>query len=146
MMDPEIRDELAIRRLVARYCHAVATQDDDAWANTWTEDGEWSVLGRSVSGRTQILDWYRKLVASFRFVVQRATDGLIDVDGDRATGRWIVSEYLQGRDGGPGLTVGIYEDAYQRDPDGVWRFARRHFEALYLGAPDLSGEPVARRS
>jgi len=62
-------DERAIRTLVARYCHAVAESDDEAWADTWAEDGEWRVMGTPVRGRDQVLAHYRKLTEGMRWVV-----------------------------------------------------------------------------
>jgi uncharacterized protein (TIGR02246 family) len=137
-----LADELAIRTLVSRYCHAVAERDDDAWAATWAEDAEWSVLGRSLRGRDEILAHYRELVAGFRFVVQVATNGVIEIGDDLARGRWLVSETLQANDGRPLLNIGAYHDSYRRDPDGAWRFARREFQARYFGPPDLSAKPL----
>jgi ketosteroid isomerase-like protein len=139
-----VADELAIRALVARYCHAVAERDDRAWADTWAPDAEWCVLGKTVQGRDAILAHYRALVSGARFVLQFAGDGLIELAGDRARGRWQIRETLQWNDGRPGLNLGLYRDEYARAADGAWRFARRAFEARYLGAPDLSAPPLAR--
>ncbi|MFI5316367.1 MAG: SgcJ/EcaC family oxidoreductase, partial [Myxococcota bacterium] len=86
-VEVKLADELAIRDLVARYCHAVAERDDSAWAAAWAVDGEWKVLGQSVQGRDAILAHYRALVSAARWVVQVATDGVIELAGDQATGR-----------------------------------------------------------
>jgi uncharacterized protein (TIGR02246 family) len=137
--EPQREDERAIRNLVARYCHALAERDDAAWAATWAEDGEWRVLGATVRGRDAILAHYRKLSAPVRWVVQVAHDGLVEVDGDTATGRWLILEFLQWSDGRGGQNVGRYRDAYVRGPDGEWRFGERRFHGTYLGPADLSG-------
>jgi len=137
--DSQLRDERAIRNLVARYCHAIAERDDEAWAATWDTDGEWLVLGASVRGRDAILAHYRKLVASLRWVVQVAHDGIVTVEGDTAVGRWLILEFLQWEGGKGGQNVGRYRDAYVRGGDGEWRFARRQFHGTYLGPADLSG-------
>ncbi len=150
-MDPEaeplkqanpaaLADELAIHALVARYCHAIAERDDEAWSATWAADAEWSVLGQTVHGRDAILAHYRGIVSGLRFVVQVATNPVIEIAGDEASGRWLISETLQTNDGRPALNFGRYRDRYRRD-DGVWRFARREFQSSYLGPPDLSGTP-----
>jgi uncharacterized protein (TIGR02246 family) len=134
-------DDLAIRALVARYCHAIAERDDTAWANTWSADGEWCVLGHSVRGREDILAHYQRIVSGFRWVLQVAANGLLEIAGDEARGRWLISETLQANDGRPVLNIGSYHDRYRRDPDGAWRFARREFRGSYMGPPDLSGTP-----
>ena len=137
----EREDERSIHRLVARYCHAVAEGDVDAWAATWVEDGEWVVLGRSLRGRAAIVEHYRKLVGPVRWVVQVAQNGLVDVRGDAAEGRWLILEWLQWERGGGGQNVGQYRDRYRRGEDGEWRFARRELAGLYFGPPDLSADP-----
>jgi len=145
MSDSQREDERAIRRLVARYCHAIAERDDVAWAATWAEDGEWLVLGAAVRGREQILAHYQKLVASTRWVVQVAHDGIVDVEGDTARGRWLILEFLQWGNGTGGQNVARYRDSYARGADGEWRFARRELHATYLGPPDLSADPPPPR-
>jgi uncharacterized protein (TIGR02246 family) len=135
-------DERAIRDLVARYCHAIAERDDAAWADTWAEDAEWVLLGATVRGRDAILAHYQKLVAPVRWVVQLSHDGIIEVQGDTATGRWLILEYLQWSSGPGGQNVGRYHDRYARRADGAWCFARREFSPLYLGPPDLSAAPL----
>ena len=139
-MDRSVADELAIRNLVARYCHAIGERDDKAWAETWSAEGEWKVLGQSVRGREAILAHYRALVSGMRWVEQIATDGVIEVEGDTARGKWQIAEKLFPKQGSPSQNVGRYADTYRRDPDGVWRFARREFKGVYFGPTDLSAE------
>jgi len=141
-VEAKIADELAIRALVARYCHGIAERDDEAWAETWAVDGEWKVLGQDVRGRDAILALYQKLVAGCRWVVQVATDGVIELAGDEATGRWQITETIQAKDGRAMINVGRYRDRYRRDADGSWRFARREFRFSYSGPPDYSAESV----
>jgi uncharacterized protein (TIGR02246 family) len=135
------RADRAIRNLVARYCHAIAERDDEAWAATWAEDGEWLVLGAAVRGREAILAHYRKLVTGTRWVIQIAHNGIVEVEGSAARGRWLILEHLQWANGRGGENVARYRDDYVRGGDGEWRFARRELHATYLGTPDLSGAP-----
>lgn len=144
MSDPH-RDERDIRRLVARYCHAIGEHDDRAWADTWAEDAEWRVLGQRLCGRDAILAHYQKLVAGVRWVVQFAHDGIVEVEGDSGSGRWQIHELLQWANGTGGQNVGRYRDRYVRGADGGWRFALRDFHVAYLGPPDLSGAPPRSR-
>ncbi|HKC50584.1 MAG TPA: nuclear transport factor 2 family protein [Myxococcota bacterium] len=139
-LEAKIADELAIRGLVARYCHAVAERDDAAWAATWADDGVWVVLGQEVRGRDAVLEHYRKLLSAARWVVQVATDGWIELGGDSASGRWQIRESIQTQDGRALLNLGQYRDRYVRGPGGVWRFARRELIGSYFGPPDLSAE------
>ncbi|HEX5064656.1 MAG TPA: SgcJ/EcaC family oxidoreductase [Myxococcota bacterium] len=131
-------DDRAIRNLVARYCHAIAERDDEAWLDAWAEDAEWVVLGRTLRGRAAILAHYRELLSGVRWAVQQATDGIVEVDGARGRGRWLVFEFLQGVRGGGGQNVARYRDDYVRCADGRWRFARRELLVTYLGPADLN--------
>jgi uncharacterized protein (TIGR02246 family) len=134
--------ESSVRALVARYCHAIASRDHDAWADTFATDAEWTVLGRTVRGRGEVLALYLQLLSGCTWAVQRATDGIIEVTGDTATGRWIIVEYVQRTDGGSLVNLGTYQDDYRRCEDGRWRFARRVYAPIYIGPPDLLGKPV----
>jgi len=138
-------DEREIRQLVARYCHAIATSDDEAWAATWAEDGEWRVLGNTIRGRAAALEHYRKLVANVSFVVQMAFDGIVEIDGDQATGQWQIVEYVQFKGAKGAQNIARYRDRYVRGSDGAWRFALRDLEPIYLGPPDLSAPPARPR-
>lgn len=145
MTTEELAAESEVRALVARYCHAIAARDDEAWADTFAEDAEWVLLGNTVRGRAEILAFYRRLAAGCAWIVQRATDGIVEVAGTTATGRWIVTESLQRSDGVPGLNIGMYRDDYRRCEDGRWRFVRRVFTPRYMGPPDLTAKPPPPR-
>ena len=134
-----VADELEIRNLVARYSNAVAARDEKAWAETWTADAVWKIGGSETVGRDQIVSTWLGLMDMFETVVQVGHSGEVDVQGDTATGRWMLSELGWGRDGGASShTVGLYEDTYRRT-DAGWRFAERRFNFLHMGPPDLSG-------
>lgn len=130
-------DEFAIRSLVARYCDAVLRRDADAWGATWATDSEWRILGNTTRGREETVALWKTLMESFSFVMQTPGAGWIEIDGDRANGRWSISEYAKATDGRGILTLGIYRDEYCRQAPG-WLFRRRRFDLLYSGPPDLS--------
>lgn len=142
-MTPEdLVAESCVRALVARYCHAIASRDHDAWADTFAVDAEWTVLGRTARGRDEALALYLQLVSGCAWAVQRATDGWIEVNGDTATGRWIITESIQLTSGASLMNLGTYQDDYRRCEDGRWRFARRVFSPVYVGPPDLRARPA----
>ncbi len=131
-------DEQALRDLVHAYADAVNRRDVDAWRELWTEDGVWEAFGSVFEGRDQVVATWQGAMQGFALVFHVSHHGQLDVDGDRATGRWTVSEQLKGQDGTPGLLLALYHDEYRRE-DGRWRFARRRLDARYHGPPDLSG-------
>ena len=103
-------DELAIRALVARYADAVCRRDPDAWAATWAQDCRWDLGGgRVVSGRAETLNLWRTAIAKYDWVGQVVTSGLVEVDGDRASGWWYIIEFNQRAQGDGTLHLGHYD-------------------------------------
>lgn len=133
-----VADELAIRDLVARYSDAVIRNDAEAWAATWAEDATWKVGPNESRGRDAIVATWKDLMGSFGEVRQLAHQGLIRIEGDRATGRWTMSELGWPKRGEPSVLIGVYRDECARI-DGGWRFTSRRFDILYVGPPDLTG-------
>ena len=132
-------DEREVRNLVARYADAIASRDLDAWVATWAEQCEWSVLGTSRSGRAGVLERLEELLGGLDFVVQIASGGIVELEGDRGRGRWTVTEHGRFASGDPLFTLGVYDDQYIRE-DGRWCFSKRVFHAIYIGPPDMSAK------
>ena len=136
MAEHDLAAKLAIRELVARYSEAVSRGDAKAFGETWAEDGEWLLMGQRAVGPEATTAQWQRLVRGFDFVVQFSHGGIIDVEGDTATGRWQISEHGRGLDGSTFFSMGFYADRYVC-VDGCWRFQSRHFEVVYAGRPDL---------
>ena len=133
-----LADELAIRRLVAQYAEGVTRNDEQTWIATWADDGSWTLGGNTSTGHAELLATWKSLMALFETVVQLPQHGLLELAGDRATGRWMVVELGRTSSGGASVSVGSYEDVYRRSKTG-WKFSERRFEFIYTGPPDLSG-------
>lgn len=131
-------DELAIRDLAARYIDAVNRYNADDWAATWAEDATWDLMGHVVEGRQAILELWQGAMSGFDMVVMMMNSGTVSVDGDRANGRWYMTEHLKPREGDANVTLGVYNDEYSRE-GGSWLFTRRAYQVIYQGPPDLSG-------
>jgi hypothetical protein len=144
-MKRAIEDELEIRSLVDRYCDAVNRRATADWRATWQPDASWELFGRPMEGLDVLTKTFEGAIAMLRFVVQTAANGVIALDGDRATGRWMMSEWSESEPLGRLLLMFIYHDEYTRSPAG-WRFQSRRMQLVYQGPPDLSGKsfpPVA---
>ena len=141
----ELRDELAIRDLVARYSEAVDRRDEKASAETWAEDGIWNVGPSHATGREAVVKTWSGLMELFRFVTQMPQSGFIELDGNHARGTWQVMELGGPHQGDPSCTLGVYDDRYRRT-DAGWRFAERSFHFVYMGPPDLSGRLIGHPS
>ena len=129
---------LAIRELVDRYCDAVNRRDAAAWLDTWAEEPSWELFGRPMHGRHAIATAFENALGMLRLVVQTAANGVLELDGERARGRWLISEWSESDALGRLLLHFVYHDEYARGADG-WRFLSRRMELLYQGPPDLSG-------
>lgn len=142
------RDRAEIEDLQARYLFAMDWQDADAYAATFTEDGEidWArgvIKGRDAI-RQQILDMVKlmerygvsetppvsKLPLRLRHFI---TNVVIEVHGDHATSR---SAWFEASNGNPERKpelrgYGHYEDELQR-VKGRWLFKRRKIYNEFL--------------
>ena len=134
-----LRDELAIRSLVARYSNAVCCDDISEWRTTWSQDGIWSLLGNTHEGQNAIVTHFQNVTRSLEAVIQHPHGGMISFEKNgRATGRWSMTEYARmASDGAALLTIGLYDDVYI-PVNSQWLFAERAFNVLYMGPPDLS--------
>ena len=124
-------DVVAIQQLVARYNFAVDGGDPDAFAGTFTPDGEFGAGGQVMRGHDELRAFVvgRAGIAPRRHLVSSI---LVDGDGDRASLRAYLQVVAMGDDGSLQVAVqGTYDDELVRTADG-WRFTRRSF------APDTA--------
>jgi uncharacterized protein (TIGR02246 family) len=109
-------DIIAIQQLVARYAHAVDTDDADAFIASFTPDGTFSSAFANASGREELLAMRgRGVPGRTRHII---TNLIIEGDGDAAT----VKAYLfSTRPILQESTVGTYENDVVK-VDGRWLF------------------------
>ena len=139
MTKPTTDDYVALRMVAERYVDAVNRFDSDAWAATWAPDGEWH-LSEVFKGRETIVARWNAVMSSIPNVYMHVYSGVIDtVDGDTASGRWYMGEFLNLPGGARSMNSICYYDTYVR-LDGQWYIKTRRFSALYRGSADLSGE------
>lgn len=86
-------DILAIRLLTDRYSDAANRADYAAMAGVYAQDGGLISFGNRFEGRAAIQHIFSQSVGALEFVNQICSAGVIDVDGDRATVRWSVTEF-----------------------------------------------------
>ena len=132
-------DELAIRDLVARYIDAVNRYHAEDWLSTWAEGATWDLLGMEVTGRDAILQTWQGAMSGFEFALMMLNSGTLAVDGQQASGRWYLTEYLKTGEGDSSMVLGVYDDEYSC-ASGSWLFTRRRYNILYRGPADLSGD------
>jgi len=133
-----IEDQLALQQLMGRYVDAANRRDGESWAQTWAEDGCWSLMGMDVEGREAILGLWQQVMAGFEFALLVPSSHVIDIDGDSATGHWYLQEFTRDLQGEPMQAVSRYTDRYARI-GGQWYFARRQYDIIYRGASPMEG-------
>jgi len=135
--------EKAIRELKHEYCYRLDDRDWDGVVELFTPDAslDYGGLG-SYEGRDGVRAFAEEFVAeNLEATAHTVHNGIVDVDGDEATGRWYVTSFITLADGRSGLRMGEYDERYRRDGDG-WRIAslrlRFRYSADYEdGWPDL---------
>ena len=128
-------DELAIRRVLAEYCHLV---DDTRWddlGDLFTADAAFTFGKYGATGRQEIIAWLVGTDATGIRGKHLTTNSVIDVEGDIATA---VSDFafLAFADGRLVVSLaGRYHDELHR-VDGGWQIHRR--DAVQLRDRDLT--------
>ena len=141
-----VEDDLAIRDLIARFADTCTRGDLEAFSKLWTPPGNnkpiWTLsepFPMSAAGIDEIMDMFRKLRDPRDFFVQLVHTGVLDIKGDRATGRWILREVAKG----PGETYynnfSQYEDVMEK-LGGKWYFARRDYHYMFLDSEPFNGK------
>ena len=131
--------EAHIRQLQARYTDAVWRHDYAAFANCFTEDGEWRISGMVLRGRTQIEATITRILDNFHRVLISFGTPILTVGNATAQGRTYVTEKCAWKSGERSVSIGRYYERYVED-GSEWRFAWRLFQLHYRGPADLSGE------
>jgi uncharacterized protein (TIGR02246 family) len=122
-------DRVEIRELVARYNKAIDTGDAEAWAATFTEDGEFHGVVGDFCGADELAAFAKAYAteeqyADFARAQHWVTNMVIDGDGDSATMFCHLMMVSPEEGGGRIILVGRYEDDLRR-VDGQWRFTKR---------------------
>lgn len=140
-----IADRVEIEALRGEYTDAAMMRDYDRMASLFTPDGALRMPHVPVDlvGRAQIRAWGDRVPAIVDYLVQTTHPGIIDLEGDTASGRAYLSELIHLHDGSSHLNYAIYHDRYQRTGDG-WKFTERVYEVRYLDSTPLAGSAPAR--
>lgn len=141
-MNEFMEAECAIRQVYARFSDAAFRQDADAYADLFTEDGEWKIASLHLKGREAIRATFGKLLGYTKKVTLLPGMPLLEVDGDTAVSRISCTELTKMPDGSSSLAIGVYYDRFVKQ-DGRWLFKWRHFSLHYRGPMDYSDELVA---
>jgi hypothetical protein len=142
-MDLIAQEEL--RRLKYRYLRALDLKLWDEFADTLTPDATADYGDRlSFSGRDEIVSYMSRAVGPDIITVHHCHHPELEVDGDRATGRWalddtvIITEHRTVLRG-----AAFYEDRYLRE-NGAWRIQHTGYIRTYEAMFSLKDVPSFR--
>ncbi|MEV6793238.1 nuclear transport factor 2 family protein [Streptomyces sp. NPDC051320] len=135
-----IADRVEIEALRGEFTDAAMMRDRARLASLFTPDGALRMpnIPAELVGREEIRVGGERLQSQWDFFVQTTHPGIIQLDGDTATGRTYIQELARTRDGRQGLNYAIYHDHYLRTTDG-WKFTERVYEVRYLDTTPLTG-------
>ena len=135
-----IADRVEIEALRGEYTDAVMMRDYDSVASLFTPDGALRMPNVPVEleGPEQIRAWGARVPEFVEFLVQTTHAGVIELDGDTASGRAYMQEVLRTREGHAEVNFSIYHDRYQRTAGG-WKFTERTYEIRYVDTSPLAG-------
>jgi hypothetical protein len=124
-----LEDELAVRRILAIYCHRCDDGEFAKLVDLFTPEGSFAYQGEAVTGHEQLRDWFEDRQPPERRGKHLTTNTVIDIDGDRAHGE---SDFVFLRlvDGSPSPAVtGRYRDELHR-VNGRWLIHRREVHVM----------------
>lgn len=135
-----IADRVEIEALRGEYSDAVMMRDYDRLASLFTPDGALRMpnVPADLAGQGEIRAFGRRVPDVVDYLLQTTHPGIIDLDGDTATGRAYLHEVGRTLDGQSLLNYAVYHDRYQRTDDG-WKFTERVYEIRYLDTTPLTG-------
>ncbi|BBZ60628.1 nuclear transport factor 2 family protein [Mycolicibacterium monacense] len=132
----------SIETLVAEFAWLIDHESGRGVAELFTHDGEYEMGPVSLSGRSEIEEFYRRRHAAGPRTSRHLFTNLRlrDVDGDSVRGTCVLS--LHAANGVPPhplspVIVADYDDEYVRGEDGSWLFRRRTVTVLFGEPPKL---------
>ena len=118
-----LADRLAIQDLRYRYCYLIDDGDLAALPALFTEDVNLDYGGMGTyDGHDGVAEFAALVESTLQRTTHLVTNSLVDVDGDRASGRHYVLSSVTFDDGTGGWRIGQYVDEYRR-VDGEWLIA-----------------------
>ena len=136
----KLEDESAIRDLVAKFADAATRNDMALLATVWKVNAVFTIeepLKNVRNGVDEIVGLVSQLRGNKEFFVQYAHSGVIELNADRATARWIMRE--TGKGGEKYYHVaGMFFDSLEKI-NGKWLFAERTWRFAYIDFSCFTG-------
>ena len=115
-------DRTELLELKYRYCYATDNADVEALLDVFTENGYFDIgiygTGSGHDDLREYMEWFAENKPGIR--AHNVVNPIIDIDGDRATGKWYYFVLYETPDGQLEMGHGYYDDEYRR-VDGTWK-------------------------
>ena len=137
-----LEDEAAIRNLAAAFADACMIADYQAFEKLWSEKSKWTIhqpVFSAAEGRPQIREMMHTLRERKAFFVQFVHSGIIKVDGNKASARWIMQEAAEGPAEFYYDNYAVYMDTLEKHGD-QWFFASRDYHYMWLNTHPFPGD------
>ena len=138
MSSPQEED---IRRTIARYSMLCDDGRFEEWAELFTEDGRFHVMGATYEGRAAAREFIEAAMPAEVRGKHVTTNPLISVDSWNGVAR-VWTDFVFATPKGQVTMIGRYHDEMERGEDKVWRFRLREL-VLWGGEPELTSPPPA---
>jgi uncharacterized protein (TIGR02246 family) len=128
-----LQAERTIVRLIRQTWAAIDRKDWDAYADGFAEDGEFEIMGQRRKGRAEIVAGPARDLAKYDGLQHLVMNEIVDVDGDRAAGRWyaVAVHVPDGSDPGVHADVGLHYRFQARREGDAWRFAEVTIQIIW---------------
>ena len=141
----KMEEEAAIRNLAARFADACMVADFETFKILWAPGGQWTIhepFLMTAEGIESIDNMVRTLRKGRGFFVQFVHSGVISINGDTATVRWIMQEASKGPEEHYYHNYAVYMDNIVKT-DGEWRFLSRDYHYMWLNTEAFPGNVFA---
>jgi len=129
-----LEDIEEIKKLKARYLYAIDDGDWDSVLDCFSEDAkvDYGLWGR-YEGRMEIEKFFKELFPPHYSLHHHVThDPLIEIDGDKARGRWNLDEAATIAKGSKAIWIsGRYDDEYVKESKG-WKYKSISVKFFYV--------------
>ncbi|HJP41069.1 MAG TPA: nuclear transport factor 2 family protein [Dehalococcoidia bacterium] len=112
-----------IRQIKFSFCRGVDAHRWDDVADLWAEDGtaDYGPNFGTLDGRENVRAFYRQLLEnSSNTTLHTAANPTIELDGDTASGEWVMVTAMINQGQPPQWNLGRYFETYCR-VDGAWK-------------------------
>jgi ketosteroid isomerase-like protein len=120
----KLRNGEAIKELRYRYGRSIDSRSWDEFLDLFTDDATCNYVGLgSFTGHEELRELAEDYIESnYEYTCHLFHHPILEVDGDEATGSWLLEALLAHHDGTFEWRQGRYTDDYRR-VDGEWKFA-----------------------